>query len=83
MDQTVIKSTTMAITDLLRLVKHGDSKLWIDYDKEVDVLYVNFDKPQKADNAFQDDNGIIRRMRRNKLVGITILDASRFISPKN
>jgi len=39
---------------------------WVDYDKEADVLYINFDKPQKADNAVQTSDGIIKRIRNKK-----------------
>jgi uncharacterized protein YuzE len=77
MEQRIIKSTTDAITDLIRLTALSDEKLWIDYDKEADVLYVNFGQPQKAEDAKQ-EAGIIVRKKKNKLVGITILNASRF-----
>lgn len=78
MEQTIIKSATSLVTDLVRLAKFGDSRLWIDYDKEADVLYVNFGRPQKADDAQQGKDGIIRRMKKNKIIGLTILNASRF-----
>lgn len=80
MGEAIVKSATMIVPEILRMVKHGDSKLWIDYDKEVDVLYINFDKPQKADDSREDDDGIIRRMKKNKLIGVTVLHASRFSS---
>ncbi len=80
MEQRVIKYTTLAIDEILQLTKLGDSRLWIDYDKEVDVLYINFGRPQKADNAYQDKDSIIRRMKKNKIIGLTILNASRFAS---
>ncbi len=78
MEQRIIKSTTLAIDDILQLTKLGDSKLWIDYDKEADVLYVNFGRPQKADDAYQDKDSIIHRMKKDKIIGLTILHASRF-----
>ncbi len=77
MEQNIIKSTTGAVTNILRLARLGDSKLWIDYDREADVLYVNFGKPQKADDSYQ-ENGIIQRKKKDKLIGLTILNASRF-----
>ena len=80
MEKRIIKSTTLAIDDILRLARLGDSKLWIDYDKEVDVLYVNFGRPQKADDSYQDKDNIIRRMKKDKIIGLTILHASRFAS---
>lgn len=81
MEQRITKIATAAINDLVRLAKVGDSKLWIDYDKEADVLYVSFGRPQKADDARQED-GIIRRTKKGKLVGLTILNASRFAKPR-
>ena len=68
MEQNIIRSTTGVVTNLLRLAKLGDSKLWVDYDKEVDVLYVSFGRPQKADDSYQEDDGIIRRKKKNKLI---------------
>jgi uncharacterized protein YuzE len=50
----------------------------VDYDREADVLYISFGKSQKADDAYQGDDGIIRRKRKDKIVGLTILNASRF-----
>lgn len=78
MEQNIIKSTTGVIGNILSLSKLGDSKLWIDYDREADVMYVNFGKPQKADDSFQGEDGIIRRKKKDKLIGLTILNASRF-----
>jgi len=81
MEQRIIKSAKDAITDILALAQLGESKLWVDYDKEADVLYVSFDKLQKSDDAYQ-EKGIIVRKKKDKLIGITILNASRF-SHKN
>lgn len=78
MEQKIIDSTNVAITDLLKLAQYGNDKFVVDYDQEADVLYINFGKPQKADNAHQGKDGIIRRKKNNKLVGLTILNASRF-----
>ena len=78
MEQKIIKSTTVAVNDLVHLAQLGESKLWIDYDKEADVLYVNFGRPQKADDAYQGHDGIIRRKKKNKIIGLTILNASQF-----
>lgn len=78
MEQRIISSANTAITDLVRLAKYGNSKFVVDYDQEADVLYINFDQPKKADNAIQEKEGIIRRTKGNKLIGLTILNASRF-----
>lgn len=74
---------SVAIADLVRLAQTGNSKLWVDYDQEADVLYINFGKPEKADDAQQGSDGIIRRKRNKKLVGLTILNASKFSKVKN
>ena len=68
-----------AVSDLVRMAQYGKDKLFVDYDNQADVLYVNFGKPQKADDAVQGKDGIIRRKKRNKIVGLTILNASRFV----
>ena len=56
-------------------------KMWIDYDKDADVFYINFKKPQRATDSEMLDNGILLRYRGTELVGITIMDASKR-SPK-
>jgi len=78
MEQRIINSGKMAISDLVQLAQYGDDKLFIDYDKEADVLYVSFGKPQKAEDSIQGEDGIIRRKKGNKIVGLTVLNASRF-----
>lgn len=83
MEQTIVNTSIPAIGDFVRLAQAGESNLWVDYDKEADVLYINFGKPQKADDAEQGSDGIIRRKRNKKLVGLTILNASRFSATKN
>ena len=60
-------------SDIIKLmVEH----IWIDYDKEADVLYLSFRKPQKAKKTIETDNDILIRKDGNKIVGITILNAS-------
>jgi len=77
MEQKIINSTKIAAGDLIRLALMGKDRLWVDYDKEADVLYVNFGKPQKADDA-REKKGVITRTRKGKIVGLTILNASKF-----
>ena len=48
-------------------------QIWIDYDKEADVLYINFKKPSHADESIMSDDDIIYRYEGKTLVGITIL----------
>ena len=51
-------------------------KTRIDYDKEADVLYISFQRPQRATDSEMLDNGILLRYSRDRLVGVTVLDAS-------
>ncbi len=53
-------------------------KFHVDYDEEADVLYISFERPQKATETEVTGEGILLRYRENKLVGITILNASKF-----
>jgi len=78
MEQKIVKSTKLAINDLLKLSSLGKSRLWIDYDKEVDVLYISFGEPQKADDSILGDDDIIRRKKNGRVVGLTVLNASRY-----
>ncbi|MFH1504501.1 MAG: DUF2283 domain-containing protein [Candidatus Omnitrophota bacterium] len=49
----------------------------LNYDSESDVLYINFDQPQSADDSDITDEGVIIRLRENKIVGLTILNAAK------
>jgi len=51
----------------------------VDYDKEADVLYISFKRPQKATDTEILDNGILVRYRDHVVVGITVIGASRFL----
>lgn len=58
------------------LIDFPARRFWVDYDSEVDVLYLSFQRPQKATDSEMTDEGILLRYRDNQLVGITVLDAS-------
>lgn len=55
------------------------SKMWIDYDSEADVLYINFKKPAHADESVMSDDDIIYRYEGGNLVGMTILSAKKWL----
>jgi len=59
------------------LLKVPYSRIWTAYDKEADVLYINFKKPSHADDSELTDDDIIIRYEKGDIVGITILNASR------
>ena len=52
-------------------------QMWIDFDKEADVLYISFEKPQHADDSLMDGNIIVHK-RKGNIVGLTVLNASDF-----
>lgn len=54
------------------LLKFPVAKMWIDYDKEADVLYISFKRPQKATNSEMLENDILLRYKGDELVGITV-----------
>jgi len=59
------------------LLKAPYSRIWTAYDKEADVLYINFKKPSHADDSELTDDDVIIRYEKGDIVGITILNASR------
>jgi len=58
------------------LIDFPAQRFWIDYDKEADVLYISFHRPQQATDSQMADDGILFRYRDKQLVGITVLEAS-------
>ena len=58
------------------LVNFPVERFWVDYDREADVLYLSFQRPQKATNTEMTEDGLLLRYRNKQLVGITILNAS-------
>ena len=58
-------------------------RFWVDYDAEADVLYISFERPQKATDSVMTEDGILLRYRGNRLVGITVLEASTRTAPSS
>ena len=50
--------------------------VWLDYDKEADVLYISFRKPQRATRTIEVGDDILLRKDGAQIVGLTILNAS-------
>jgi uncharacterized protein YuzE len=62
-----------AVAHLVQLPKH---RMWLDYDDEVDVLYVHFvEKPVSTHSEMRED-GVIFDYRGKELVGVTVMEAS-------
>ena len=55
-------------------------KTKLNYDEKSDVLYINFEQPQPADDSDITDEGIIIRLRDTKIVGLTILNAAKMLA---
>jgi uncharacterized protein YuzE len=60
----------------MEMLKLPAQHLWLDYDKEADVLYVSFRKPQRATETIDLDDDILVRKDGKNIVGLTILNAS-------
>jgi len=52
-------------------------QVWMDYDKEADVLYMSFRRPQRAKKTIEIGDDILVRKDGRDIVGVTILNASR------
>ena len=49
--------------------------VWADYDKEADVLYLSFRKPQRAKKTVEMGDDVLIRSDGDEVVGITVLNA--------
>ena len=68
------------LTLVPQLLEIPHSRIWTTYDKDADVLYVNFKKPSHADDSKITDDDIIVRYEEGQIVGITILNASKRVT---
>jgi uncharacterized protein YuzE len=68
----VSNCVALATTILKLPVQH----MWLDYDKEADVLYMSFRRPQRATETTELDEDILIRKDGKEIVGLTILNAS-------
>jgi uncharacterized protein YuzE len=59
------------------IVENHDDLASYYYDEEADVLYISFDRPQRATDSEMLDQGILLRYRDEKLVGLTVFEASK------
>lgn len=69
------------IEKIAALVPHlldiSHKKIWVDYDQEADVLYVNFKKAAHAEDSELTDDDVIVRYEKGQVVGMTFLHASK------
>jgi len=71
MEQTKLTQFYPFISNLVKL---PESKVWSDYDKKSDVLYVSFGQPQKATDTIPTAEGVLVRKKYKKIIGFTILN---------
>ena len=77
MEKTITSETYRSVFQAIPLlIDFPVQRFWVDYDREADVLYISFQRPQKATDTEMTDEGILFRYQGKQLVGITILDAS-------
>ena len=62
-----------AVANLIRLPR---TRMWLDYDTEVDVLYLHFEEKPDSSHSEMREDGIILDYRDDTLVGLTVLEAS-------
>ena len=55
----------------------NNTPMWLNYDEEVDVLYLRFERLPASNHSEMREDGIILDYNDDRLVGITILDASK------
>jgi uncharacterized protein YuzE len=60
----------------MEMLKLPAQHMWLDYDKEADVLYVSFRKPQRATETIELSDDILVRKTGKDIVGLTIMNAS-------
>ena len=69
-DSQIVKELREAIPHLRRL---PSNHVWFDYDDEADVLYVSFQKPQRATDSVLTEDNVLLRYQGKKLVGLTVI----------
>jgi len=79
----------MATVDLNRILTFvpqvlqlNQKNIWLSYDEEADVLYVNFKKPSHADDSELLDNDVVVRYENDEVIGMTIMNASKKVTGK-
>ncbi|MBV7335099.1 DUF2283 domain-containing protein [Chloroflexi bacterium TSY] len=69
-------SFTYLLRALANFIRLPATKMWLDYDNDADVLYVHFEEKPSSTHSEMTNEGVILDYRDDKLVGLTILDAS-------
>ena len=61
---------------LPEIVRAPGQSMWMTYDAEADVLYINFKRPSEADDSELTDDDVIIRYQGDEIIGYTILHIS-------
>lgn len=62
---------------VLPVIKRAPQQaVWLSYDLEADVLYINFKKPSQATDSELTDEDVIVRYEDNEVIGFTVLHVS-------
>jgi uncharacterized protein YuzE len=59
-----------------KILKLPAQQVWLDYDKQADVLYMSFRRPQRATDTIEMGDDILLRKDGRDIVGLTIMNAS-------
>ena len=66
MAEAEVKKVLALVPELLEVPY---PRIWTSYDKEADVLYINFKKPSHADDT---DDDIIIRYEKGEIIGFSM-----------
>ena len=77
MEKTLTPEQTQSLAHAVPyLIDFPTSRFWVDYDRDADVLYISFTRPQQATDTVMEEDGLLMRYRDDQVVGVTVLDAS-------
>jgi len=74
---TAKMSLENVLTFVPQVLQFHQKNIWLSYDEEADVLYVNFKKPNHADDSELLNSDVIVRYEGDEVVGMTVLNASK------
>lgn len=74
MGEAEIKQVMELVPGILNLIHN---KVWTLYDKEADVLYIDFKKPSHADDSELTEDDVLIRYQNDEVVGLTIMNANK------
>jgi uncharacterized protein YuzE len=75
--ETIMVALEPYLRILPAVTESPDHNIWLSYDSEADVLYINFKKPNEADDAELTDDDVIVRYEHDAMIGYTVLHASK------